>query len=68
MAREIIEKGLKKGWESIDGVLHHDSRPYLPEIIKTEIINRHHDDPLAGNFRVEKTRELVAQKYYWLTL
>ena len=41
---------------------------YLPEIIRTEIINRHHDDLLAGYFGIEKTRELVARIYYWPTL
>ena len=33
-----------------------------------ELISRHHDDPLAGHFGIEKTRELLAQKYYWPTL
>ncbi len=36
----------------------------MPEIIKTKLISRHHDEPLAGHFRINKTRELVAQKYY----
>ena len=42
--------------------------PYVTEIIRTELISRHHDDPLAGHFGIEKTRELVAQKYYWPSL
>ena len=49
-------------------MLHYQGLPYLPEIIRTEIISRHHDDPLAGHFGIEKTRELVARKYYWPTL
>ena len=40
----------------------------MPEIIGTELISRHYDDPLASHFGIEKTRELVAQKYYWPTL
>ena len=40
----------------------------MPEIVKTEIISRHHDYPLAGYFGIEKSQELVAQKYYWPTL
>ncbi len=28
----------------------------------------HHDDPRASHFGIEKTPELVAQKYYWLSL
>ena len=48
--------------------MHHQGLPYVPEIIRTELISRHHDDPLAGHFGIEKTRELVARKYYWETL
>lgn len=40
----------------------------MPEIVKTKIINRYHDDPLADHFEIKKTWELIAQKYYWLTL
>ena len=40
----------------------------MPEAIRTELISRHHDDPLAGHFGIEKTRELLAQKYFWPSL
>ncbi len=40
----------------------------MPEIVKTELISRHHDDPLAGHFEINKTRELIAGKYCWPTL
>ena len=53
-----------EGWDNIDGVLHHQGLPYVPEIIQTELISRHHNDPLAGYFGIKKTRELIAQKYY----
>ena len=67
---------LKEGWEDIDGVFHHQGLSYVPEIIRTELISRHHNDPLAGyhndplagHFGIEMTRELVARKYYWETL
>ncbi len=36
-------------------------------MVRTELICRHHDDPLAGHFGIDKTRELIARKYYWLT-
>ena len=68
MTREIRNKGLKEGLEEIDEVLYCKSRPYLLEIIRTKIISKHHNDSLAGHFGVEKTRELVTQKYYWPTL
>ena len=59
VARDIREKGLKEGWEEINRVLRREGFPYLPEIIRTEIISRHYNDPLVGHFGVEKTRELV---------
>ncbi len=40
----------------------------MPKIVRTKLISRHHDDPLAGHFGIDKTRELIAQKYYWPTL
>ncbi len=52
----------------MDGVLCHQGLLYMPEIVRTELINRYHDDPLAGHFEINKTRKLIAQKYYWLTL
>ena len=67
-ARKIRQKDLKEGWAKVEGVLHFQGLPYLLEIIRTEIISRHYDDPLARHFGIEKTRELVFQKYYWPTL
>ena len=67
-ARKIRAEKLGRNWEDSDGILHHQGLPYVPEIIRTELISRHHDDPLAGHFGIEKTRELVARKYYWETL
>ena len=54
-----------EGWDNIDGVLYHQGLPYVPQIIRTEFINRHHDNPLAGHFEIEKIQKLVTQKYYW---
>ena len=57
-----------EGWDDINGVLHHQGLPYIPEIIRTELISRYHNNPLASHFGIEKTRELIARKYYWPTL
>ena len=46
-------------------MLHHQGLLYVLEIIRTELISRHHNNPLADHFDIEKTHELVAQKYYW---
>ena len=68
-AKEIRSEGtMKEGWEEIDEVLHFQGLPYIPEIICIELINWHNDDPLGSHYGIKKTRELVAQKYYWLTL
>ena len=64
-ARKIRAEGLKSDYEEVDGVLHHQGLPFVPETIKTELISRHHNDPLAGHFGIDKTRELVGRKYYW---
>ena len=45
-------------------MLHYQDLSYVLEIIRTEFISRHHNDPLAGYFGIKKTRKLVAQKYY----
>ena len=68
-ARKIrTEQPDNADWQDVEGVLHHQGLLYVSEIIKTELISRNHDNPLAGYFGIEKTQELVARKYYWLTL
>ena len=67
-AQKIRAEKLGKNWKDSNRILHHQGLLYIPEIIRTELISRHYDDPLAGYFGIEKTRELVARKYYWETL
>ena len=57
--------GLSKGWEDVEGVLQYQRLPYVPEIIRSELISRHHNDLLARHFGIDKTTELVGRKYYW---
>ena len=38
------------------------------KFIQTELISRHHNNPLVGYFSIKKTWELFAQKYYWPNL
>ncbi len=52
----------------MDEILCYQGLLYVPEVVKTELISRQHNDPLAGHFKIDKTRELIAQKYYWPTL
>ena len=49
-------------------MLHYQRLPFVPEIIRTKLISRHHDNPLAGHFSINKTRELIGRKYYWPSL
>ena len=63
-ARKIRAEKLGGNWEDSDRILHHQGLPYIPEIIKTELISRYHDYSLVGYFGIKKTQELVARKYY----
>ena len=45
----------RKSWEEIDGLLHHQSLPYVPELIRTKLISRYYDNLLAGHFGIKKT-------------
>ena len=67
-ARKIRVEKLGRNWKDSDRILHHQGLPYVPEIIRTELISRQHNDPLVDHFGIEKTRELAARKYYWETL
>ncbi len=67
-AMKLRSEGLPEGLEDIEQMLHYQGLPYVPKVIRSELISRHHDDPLAGHFGIEKTRELIARKYYWPTL
>ena len=72
--QESDEKAQKIRVESLDGykdvnrVLHHQRLPFVPEVIWTELISRHHDNLLADHFGINKTRELIGRKYYWPSL
>ncbi len=46
-------------------MLYYQGFPYFPKVIRSELISRHHDDPLVGHFGIEKTCELIARNYYW---
>ncbi len=49
-------------------MLYYQDLPSVPNVIHSALISRHHDDPLAGHFGIEKTCKLIAKKYYWPTL
>ncbi len=45
-ARNLRSEGLPEGWKDIEEVLHYQGFPYIPKVIRSELISRHHDDPL----------------------
>ena len=67
-AKVLRAGGFLEGWEDVKGVLQYRRFSYVQEIIRSEVISRHHNDPLAGYFGIDKTKELVGRKYYWLSL
>ena len=67
-AHKIRAKGLKNKDEEVDRILHHQKLPFIPKTIQIELISWYHDDFLAGHFGIDKTKELVSRKYYWLSL
>lgn len=64
-ARNIRSQSLKNSQEEIEEVLNWKIFSYLPEIIRTKIINRHHNDPLESYFGINKTRELIVCKQFF---
>ncbi len=67
-AMKLRSEGLSEGWKDIEQVLYYQDLSYVPKVIHSELISKHHDKPLASHFGMKKTRELIAGKYYWPTL
>ena len=66
--RKLRAADLLKRWEDIERVLQYGGLPNISEIIRLELISQHYDNLLAGHFGIDKTKELIARKYYWPTL
>lgn len=43
-AQRIKTRNLKDGYKEVDGVLHQQKLPFLPQIIQTELFSQHHDN------------------------
>ena len=50
---------IPRSWQ--DGLLLHDNLVYVPhdDALRVELMQTHHDDPLAGHYGVTKTLELL---------
>lgn len=66
-AQKIKTKSLN-GYEKINKILYYWELLFLPKIIKTELISQHNNNFLAGQFGIDKTKELISWKYYWTSL
>ncbi len=58
------EQVLPESWKDIKQVLYYPSLPYVPKVIRSELISRYHDNRLKGHFDIKKTLELIARNYY----
>jgi RNase H-like domain found in reverse transcriptase/Integrase zinc binding domain len=56
-----------KPWSWQDGLLLHDGLVYVPhdDALRVELMQMHHNDPLAGHYGVAKTLELLLRNYYF---
>ena len=61
-AKALRAGGLLEGWEEVKRVLQYRELSYVPETIRHKVISCHHNDPFAGHFGIDKTRELVGRK------
>src|SRR5215471_4800150 len=67
LAQQFLEKEPKAPWSWQDELLLHDNLIYVPhdDALRVELMQTHHDDPLAGHYGVAKTLELLMRNYYF---
>jgi len=72
VVEEMKKVGVKtlrdKEWQIEEGLVLKKGRVYVPkdEKLRVEIIQLHHDTPIAGHEGQWKTVELVIRNYWWL--
>ena len=57
-----VAKELQRGWEDIDKVLHYQVLSFVPKSIRIKLISQCYNNFLAGDFGINKTRELLGWK------
>jgi len=63
--------GAIKPWKiGRNGLLLYKDRVYIPSnpAIRAELLQRYHDDLLAGHFGINKTAALLRRKYHWIKM
>jgi hypothetical protein len=53
------------GWAEDDRIWTFQGRVFIPEKLREQVIQQHHDGPMLGHPRCDKTIELVLQNYWW---
>jgi len=48
-----------------EGFLLFDNLIYVPESLRTRILELHHDSVSAGHFGIKKTSELISLNFWW---
>ena len=43
------------GLEDVKGVMHHQGLSYVPEVIRTELISRHHDESTSASIQLKNS-------------
>ncbi len=66
--RKLRSKKLSESWEDIEEVLYYQNLLYVLRVICFELISRYHNNLLANHIGIKKRQELIAGKYYRLTL
>ena len=62
-AQKIRAIELQRGWEEVNGVLHHQRLLYLLKFVRSKLINKQHNDLLARYFGIDKTQKFISRKY-----
>ena len=66
---ELKQDGFQmpKHWDIIDELIYFKNRLYIPNNaeLQTMIVKECHDSQIAGDFRKEKTIEIVCRDFYW---
>ena len=72
-SNENVYRYTNRGFIMYDGVLYHygtdedaeNGQLVVPQSLKNIIMFKHHDDPLAGHYGVERTINRIYPLYYW---
>ena len=52
-------------WNPAHSFILHNTKIYVPESLRTQVLNQHHDTPTAGHPGITRTVDLVSRKFSW---